>query len=471
MPALEVAMTPPIVGMKRQSIEDRAQSVKGLLSGAGLICFLLSILCAWASRFSIFWGFISAFGMTLAFALLTPSLLFEFAGRGGLLIKRAFGSLSGFLAARMIQASLSRTGISVAALAVALSMTVGVDTMIHSFRYSVKNWLEGSLQGDLYISPATTKWAHPLPDGLVELLNSDPDVEALERYSTYEVYLEGKPLKLRVIEADTLRTRARFTFLQSEAESPWQKLKQGEVFISEPLAYRFKLVLGGSVDLMTPNGKKSFRVSAITRDYSSDQGTIQIDRAIYEQIWKDYRVQSIAIFAKPGASLQSIREKVVSRFAGLDRSIVSNRRMKQDILAIFDKTFAPTATLKGVSLLVALLGVATALTAILIERSRDMVMLGFLGLRPAETGKINVYQALIMGLTSFVIAAICGLFLTVIIIYAINYRSFGWSIDVYLSPWIFVKLFLLTAAACLAASAYPTWRLMKSGSRLSFSDE
>ncbi len=29
----------------------------------------------WASRFSIFWGFVSAFAMTLAFALFTPAIL------------------------------------------------------------------------------------------------------------------------------------------------------------------------------------------------------------------------------------------------------------------------------------------------------------------------------------------------------------------------------------------------------------
>jgi putative ABC transport system permease protein len=145
--------------------------------------------------------------------------------------------------------------------------------------------------------------------------------------------------------------------------------------------------------------------------------------------------------------------------------------MRENILVIFDKTFAPTATLKGVSLLVALLGVATALMAILMERSREMAVLGYLGVTSSQMGRINVYQALIMGLVAFVISVACGLILTLIIVYAINYRSFGWSIDIYLNPWVFIKTFFLTAGACVVSSLYPTYKLIRSHTAGSIREE
>jgi len=460
LPALEVAGTPPILGMKRRSIEDRARGLKGSLLVAGLVVFFAAVAAAWASRFSIFWGFASAFGMTLAFALCTPAMLSPAAHYLGVFLRRVCGSLEGFLASRMIRASLSRTSIAVAALAVALSMTIGVDTMIHSFRLSVASWLDGSLQADLYVSPSTTKWDHPLPGSLIQDMIRDPRVEALERYSTHEVYLDGRPVKLRVIDASVLRNYSRFTFLRGEVGA-WDGMKQGGVFISESLAYRFGKDLGETITLVSPEGDRTFPVVAVVRDYSSDQGTIQIDRDLYERIWKDTRVQSIALFLTPGASVDDVRRFMVSRFPGLDRTIVSSRRMQENILAIFDKTFAPTATLKGVSLLVALLGIATALTAILLERHREMTVMSYLGLTPREMGLTNVYQALVMGLVAFVLSVVCGLVLTYIIVYAINYRSFGWSVDIHLSPWVFVKTFLLTASACVAASVYPTHKLIR----------
>ncbi len=460
LPALEVAGTPPVIGMKRQSIEDRAQSLKGFLLAGGVVLFGLALVAAWASRFSIFWGFTSAFAVTLAFALFTPSILSQFTHYAGTWFKTVFGSLEAFLAARTIRASLSRTSIATAALATALSMTIGVDTMIHSFRKSVDAWLEGSLQGDLYISPATTKWAHSLPDDLIESLRQDPRIGAVERYSTYPVRINGKPARLRVVDGTVLKHRSRFTFLKRDQEA-WDRMEKGGVFISESLGYRFGLDLGDSVELATPQGKRSFPVVAIVRDYSSDQGTIQMHRDVYENIWHDKKVQSVALFLKPGVSSDEVRRSIAAQVPGLGRTIASNSEMRSKVLVIFDKTFAPTATLKGVSLLVALLGIATALTAILMERSREMTVLSYLGLTSTQLGRMNVYQALVMGLVSFIISVGCGLILTYIITNAINYRSFGWSIDIHVNPWVFAKTFALTALACLASSIYPTYKLMR----------
>lgn len=470
IPALEVAVTPPILGIKRQSIEDRAHALKGLLLAGGLVLFVLALVGSWASRFSIFWGFASAFSMTLAFALFTPSVVSQFTHYGGIWFRRVFGSLEAFLAARTIRASLSRTSIAVAALAVALSMTIGVDTMIHSFRKSVDAWLEGTLQGDLYISPGTTRWGHPLPESLIDTLQQDSRVNAVERYSTYPVRLNGKPTKLRVVDATVLKSRSKFTFLKGR-HNAWDKMKKGGVLVSESLGYRFGLGVGDSIELQTPLGKRSFPIVSVVRDYSSDQGTIQMDRDIYEGIWNDKRVQSVALFLKPGESSDEVRKSIAAAFPGLGRTIVSNSEMRSDILAIFDKTFAPTATLKGVSLLVALLGIATALMAILLERSREMAVLSYLGFTPSQLGKMNVYQALVMGLIAYIISIVCGLILTYIITNAINYRSFGWSIDIYLNPWVFAKAFALTCLACLASALYPTYKLVRAPSVPSLEEE
>jgi putative ABC transport system permease protein len=469
LPALEAAFTPPIMGMKRRSIEDRAHGIKGLLFVSGLVCFVAALAGAWASRFSIFWGFASAFAMTLAFAFFTPSILSPFTHYLGIGLKR-IGSLEAFLAARTIRASLSRTSIAVAALAVALSMTIGVDTMIHSFRESVAAWLEGSLQGDLYIAPSTTKWDHPLPLSLLETLGKDARVDGIERYSTYEIYLADKPIRLRVVDASVLRKHSRFHFVAG-GEGAWDKLQRGGVFISESLGYHFGLGMGDKVDLATPEGKRQFPVVSIVRDYSSDQGAIHMDRQLYESLWRDDRVQSVALFLRPGSSAEEVRKSISGQFPGLGRAIVSNLQMKNDALKIFDKTFAPTSTLKGVSLLVALLGIATALTAILMERSREIRVLGYLGLTPRELGRINIYQAMIMGLLSFIISVACGVILTYIIIYAINFRSFGWSIDIFVDPWVFGKAFVLTGIACLTASLYPTYRFIRTQAAATLEEE
>jgi len=56
-------------------------------------------------------------------------------------------------------------------------------------------------------------------------------------------------------------------------------------------------------------------------------------------------------------------------------------------------------------------------------------------------------------------------------VYAINYRSFGWSIDIGLSPWIFSKTLILTAIACLASAIYPTYQLVRHPRREALEEE
>ena len=67
---------------------------------------------------------------------------------------RALG-LPGRMAARGVVATLSRTGVAVAALMVAVAATVGVGVMIGSFRATVVRWLETSLVADVYVSAPT----------------------------------------------------------------------------------------------------------------------------------------------------------------------------------------------------------------------------------------------------------------------------------------------------------------------------
>jgi hypothetical protein len=63
------------------------------------------------------------------------------------------------MAARGVVTSLSRTAPAMAALVVAVAVTVGLGIMIQSFRGSVVRWLDVTLQADLYVSPP--RWSRP----------------------------------------------------------------------------------------------------------------------------------------------------------------------------------------------------------------------------------------------------------------------------------------------------------------------
>ncbi len=52
-----------------------------------------------------------------------------------------------------------------------------------------------------------------------------------------------------------------------------------------------------------------------------------------------------------------------------------------------------------------------------------------------------------------------GLLLALILVYIINLRSFGWTLEMFLQPQTFVQAFLVALGAALLAGLYPAWRL------------
>jgi putative ABC transport system permease protein len=118
-----------------------------LIAGWGMVQFSLL-------QFSVdglIEGFIALNLIVSGFSLAVPFILRGLM-QGLLFIFTPIMSVTGRMAIRGINTSMSRTGLAVAALTVAISMTVGVGIMVSSFRYTVAVWLEQSMNGDIYIS-------------------------------------------------------------------------------------------------------------------------------------------------------------------------------------------------------------------------------------------------------------------------------------------------------------------------------
>ena len=91
------------------------------------------------------------FAVIVAAALLAPPaivVLMDLLMR----VSRRAANIPLRMAIRGVTASLSRTGVSVAALMVSVATVIGVGLMVGSFRASVDRWLSDSLRSDVYIS-------------------------------------------------------------------------------------------------------------------------------------------------------------------------------------------------------------------------------------------------------------------------------------------------------------------------------
>jgi ABC-type antimicrobial peptide transport system permease subunit len=419
-------------------------------------------------------SFAGLFGVILGCALLAPGstvLLMR-------LLRPAMGALFGVLgrlAAGGVVASLSRTAVAIAALVIAVSVTVGMGVMIDSFRQTVVRWLESSLRADLYISAPSRGGGFSgaaLDPELARRAAALPGVTGVHLLRRVELPSDSGPLRMIVLGTDGPGLES-FELKEGDPEEAWPAFQRGEaVMVSEPFSRRRGVGVGSVLRLPTGEGERDFRVAGIYYDYASDQGLVLIARSAYLRLWNDPTLSGLSLDLAPGADADRvIRELRAAAGAGPGLVIASNRDLKRVSLVIFDRTFLITGVLRMLAGLVAFIGVLASLTALQLERAREMGVLRANGMTPGQVWQLITTQTGLMGLAAGLLSIPVGLALAAIMIYVINQRSFGWSMAMEVSPFILVQALLLALAAALLAGLYPAWKLARTSPALALREE
>lgn len=461
-PALEAARVSPVVAMQRSAVEARASrwSRSAALSGLGLICAGALVLLLLTN--SLIASFAGLFLLLIGLAALVPAAM-VFAMR---LIRPLLSTLAGPLgrmASGTVVRSLSRTGVAVAALMVSLSVAIGVGIMIASFRMTVVDWLGLTLRADIYISAPVVSGTRPtasLPRNLVGTVEAVPGVDVVETVRTVTVQSDLGEVLLLAVDARQQRDARLYRFAAGNADQTWEKVLDGAVIVSEPFAYRYGIPPeGGRLNLVTDQGEHTFDVVGIYYDYSAERGTVLMSQETYRSYWDDDAISSMAVFTnggqEPGQTVQMIR----SVLAGTGLQVQLNRELREQALMIFDRTFLITSALRILAIVVAFIGVMSALMALLMERAREFATMQALGLTGVELWKLIFMETGLMGATAGLLSFPTGVILAVVLIYVINLRSFGWTIEMSLNVWIFLGAFATAVVAALVAGIYPGLRL------------
>jgi putative ABC transport system permease protein len=140
-------------------------------------------------------------------------------------------------------------------------------------------------------------------------------------------------------------------------------------------------------------------------------------------------------------------------------TVQANRSVRQEALRIFDRTFAITAALRVLAVIVAFIGVLNALLALQLERSRELATLQALGLTGRGLWGLTLLETGLMGASAGLLSLPTGMILALVLIYVINLRSFGWTIQFVPDPWIFLQALIVAVIAATLAGIYPLRRL------------
>jgi putative ABC transport system permease protein len=233
---------------------------------------------------------------------------------------------------------------------------------------------------------------------------------------------------------------------------------QDVAIVTESFAHKHGTREGDLLRIKTPSGVASLRVAGIYYDYVSDQGLIMIDRPVFDRLWHDPAVNSAAIYLKPGTDIAAAAARARARWGPQGLIVYTNGTLRNRILAVFDQTFAVTGILKVIALLVAIVGIFLALTALVIEREREIGLLRAVGASRGQVTRMLLGEAALLGAVASSLGLASGISLAMVLTWVVNKAFFGWTIDLQW-PWpmILVTPIWLILVSMLAALG-PAWQ-------------
>ncbi len=378
VPAAEASSFQPRLAMTRSVIEQRAGKLVPVLALAGALATAFSVLILLLSGNSLIVGLLALFLLILGCAFCIPlfvryisALLEPVAGR--------LAGTAGRLAVGGVGKTLSRTGVAIVALSIAVSATIGVGVMVESFRASVSDWLDTTLQSDVYVA---------VPGGSLDpLLQADiAALPGIESYSTSRrTWLETADGRIRIVAlkmapGSYAGTRIR----QGNPVDVWRQFDdENAVLVSDAFSFRSGLSDGDTIELSTVRGPMRFEVAAVYQSYDSNDGAIMMSRRTFDENFDDPGVDSIGLYLEAGVDSDVMIASVRGVSEGRQSLIISsNERIRDMSLGIFDRTFVITNVLYWLAVGVAVIGILGAMLALQLERAKEFGVLRALGMTP-----------------------------------------------------------------------------------------
>ena len=110
---------------------------------------------------------------------------------------------------------------------------------------------------------------------------------------------------------------------------------------------------------------------------------------------------------------------------------------------------------------VAVMGIAGALLAMVIDRRREFGLIRCLGAERPQIRKIILCEAGLLGLLANIVGLILGTFLSLVLIYVVNKQSFGWTIQFHWPVALLLGALTGIYIATVIAGLYPARTAMR----------
>ena len=460
-PAREAAGVAPTEAMAGTALDYEIRTAGRRSTVAAAVLAVAAVLCCLmppADRIPV-GGYVALVCLIGAAAMLAPRLSILVLGLCDRWLAPRLGVIAA-IAARGLAASLGRTSVIVAAMAVATALIVGMGIMVGSFRATVVDWVGYRLQADFYVSPAGGggRGASPtMSDDLAARLEAVPGVMDVGRYRAWPIRHAGVPATLGLADVALYHRHSGIRFLEGPApEAIWPRLAAGDsVIVSELFSYRHGVRTGDTIRLPLGEELVALRVAGVFYDYSGERGFVIGDRNALFRHLPDPRVASLSVYLEPGADFEESRQALVRAAAGREVVVTPTRTLRERSIEIFDRTFAITYALEAIAVFVAILGMAEALLNLVFDRRVELAQLRMHGASMGQIRGLILVQAGMLGAAACVLGLVLGAAWSQVNLLVIHKQSFGWSVQLHWPVAFLAGALGLVFAASLVSGLYP----------------
>ena len=412
-----------------------------------------------AENFPLF-SYIALFFILMGVTLLSPLVLrwlnYPFRAPGQFL----FG-ISGRMAADNFARAPVRTSVPVATLSFGVAMAVTLSAFLGSFQKSADKWISQAIPADLFVT-SSAKLAgiqnQPMKASIGEELLAIPDIELVDPVRL----LQHDALDLRIfvisLNSEVYATRGKPLVLEGKLPDAAQR-EQNHVGLSENLARRRNLGIGSTFQMKTPTGEHTYTVAAIIIDYTSDQGSVIMDRSIFVKQFQNDQVDTFHVYLKNRDTLEhtraAITEKLGERF---NLYVLSNAELRDEAAKLLDNLFAITFAMEALAVFLALLGIINTLLAAVLDRTREVGLLRAVGADRKQIIKLFAGEAFFIGLTGSLFGVATGGVIGFIVTKIVGVQGTGWNFPFSFPFETSLQMLVGATIAAMLAGLYPARR-------------